>query len=104
MRSQDYPTRRGAIRSMVAGSVAFPAILSELLASEKRDDPDRSSRVGKGLEVFGTVLDEPKSPGEIAGEGAETCRKTEMLQAVDLAKVRGETRWRSGQPTTSSLI
>jgi hypothetical protein len=30
----NHPTRRGAIRSMVAGSVAFPAILSELLASE----------------------------------------------------------------------
>jgi hypothetical protein len=28
------PSRRGAIRSMIAGSVAFPAILSELLAAE----------------------------------------------------------------------
>jgi len=36
-------SRRGAIRSMVAGSVAFPAILSELLASEDgRAKPGRS--------------------------------------------------------------
>jgi hypothetical protein len=35
------PTRRGVIRSMVAGSLAFPAVLSELLAADapRADDP-----------------------------------------------------------------
>ncbi|HEY2909659.1 MAG TPA: DUF1501 domain-containing protein, partial [Gemmataceae bacterium] len=36
---QAFPSRRGAIRSMVAGSLAFPAILSELLAADSADDP-----------------------------------------------------------------
>src|SRR5262245_34214408 len=36
-----HPTRRGVIRSMVGGSLAFPAILSELLASDapRSEDP-----------------------------------------------------------------
>src|SRR5215210_7197288 len=34
-----HPTRRAAIRSMVAGSVAFPAILSELLRAQGADAP-----------------------------------------------------------------
>ena len=32
----DHPTRRALLRSMVGGSLVFPAILSELLAAEER--------------------------------------------------------------------
>jgi Protein of unknown function (DUF1501) len=40
MRPTGSPTRRTVIRSLVAGSVAFPAILSELLAADGRRSAD----------------------------------------------------------------
>lgn len=37
-----YPTRRGVLRSLVGGSLVLPAIVSELLADDRRDKPGGS--------------------------------------------------------------
>ena len=39
-----HPTRRGVLRSIVGGSLVLPAIMSELLAEDRRDKPGGSPK------------------------------------------------------------